>query len=234
MVGQILSRLREAESYTQGLQQNNRPFVTLADRVVRVGFNMDYANPIEISVAELQPPAPIIRSIFKSVNSILRGQERRDDIKTSITNQLKKIYNLSPAIQGSSEPQYLSRLFIGHSILNSIETRGKRIDRCVFTYRKLQETTRGTRRSHDITTSVFIERTITGSNTGDSRVLVIHFHEGGRSNVDINDPTLRVPLNGIINQANCREVIELYVDGCYYAKINRKSRVSICAFSLSS
>lgn len=204
--------LREAESYTQGLQQNNRPFVTLADRVVRVGFNMDYANPIEISVAELQPPAPIIRSIFKSVNSILRGQERRDDIKTSITNQLKKIYNLSPAIQGSSEPQYLSRLFIGHSILNSIETRGKRIDRCVFTYRKLQETTRGTRRSHDITTSVFIERTITGSNTGDNRVLVIHFHEGGRGNVDINDPTLRVPLNVIINQANCKEVIEVYVD----------------------
>ncbi|WP_341789706.1 ankyrin repeat domain-containing protein [Rickettsia endosymbiont of Polydrusus tereticollis] len=204
--------LREAESYTQGLQQNNRPFVTLADRVVRVGFNMDYANPIETSVAELQPPAPIIRSIFKSVNSILRGQERRDDIKTSITNQLKKIYKLSPAIQGSSEPQYLSRLFIGHSILNSVETRGKRIDKHILTYRKLQDTTRGTRRSHDITTSVFIERIIAGSNTGDSRVLVIHFHEGGRGDVDINDPTLRVPLNGIINQANCKEVIEVYVD----------------------
>lgn len=204
--------LREAESYTQGLQQNNRPFVTLADRVVRVGFNMDYANPIEISMAELQPPAPIIRTIFESVNSILRGQERRDDIKITITNQLKKIYKLSPAIQGSSEPKYLSRLFIGHSILNSVETRGKRIDKRVFTYRKLQETTRGTRRSHDITTSVFVERTIAGSNTGDSRVLVVHFHEGGRSNVDINDPTLRVPLNGIINQANCKEVIEVYVD----------------------
>ncbi|MCC8369105.1 MAG: hypothetical protein LN573_03430, partial [Rickettsia endosymbiont of Oxypoda opaca] len=205
--------LREAESYTQGLQQNNRPFVTLADRVVRVGFNMDYANPIETSVAELQPPAPIIRTIFESVNSDdAIGQERLDDIKTSITNQLKKIYKLSPAIQGSSEPQYLSRLFIGHAILNSIETRGKRIDKCVFTYRKLQQTTRGTRRSHDITTSVFVERTIAGSNTGDSRVLVVHFHEGGRSNVDINDPTLRVPLTGIIDQANCREVIELYID----------------------
>lgn len=204
--------LREAESYTQGLQQNNRPFVTLANRVVRVGFNMDYANPIEISMAELQPPAPIIRNIFRSVNSILRGQERRDDIKTTITNQLKKIYKLSPAVQGSSEPQYLSRLFIGHSILNSVETRGKRIDKRILTYRKLQQTTRGTRRSHDITTSVFVERTIAGSNTGDSRVLVIHFHEGGRSDVDINDPTLRVPLTGIINQANCKEVIEVYVD----------------------
>ncbi|MFP3012754.1 MAG: ankyrin repeat domain-containing protein [Rickettsia sp.] len=204
--------LREAESYTQGLQQNNRPFVTLADRVIRVGFNMDYANPIEISVAELQPPVPIIRSIFESVNSILRGQERRDDIKTTITDQLKKIYKLSPGIQGSSEPQYLSRLFIGHLILNTIENDETRIDKRVLTYKKLQKTTRGTRRNHDITTSVFVERTIAGSNTGDSRVLIIHFHEGGRSNVDINDPTLRVPLNGIINQANCKEVIELYVD----------------------
>ncbi|KHO02170.1 hypothetical protein JS61_08070 (plasmid) [Rickettsia felis] len=204
--------LRESESYTQGLQQNNRPFVTLADRVIRVGFNMDYTNPIAISMAELRPPAPIIRSIFRSVNSILRGQERRDDIKTTITDQLKKIYKLSPGTQGASEPQYLSRLFIGHSILNSVETRGKRIDKRVFTYRKLQETTRGTRCSHDIATSVFIERIIAGGNTGDSRVLVVHFHEGGRSNVDINDQALRVPLTGIINQANCKEVIEVYVD----------------------
>ncbi len=204
--------LREAESYTQGLQQNNRPFVTLADRVVRVGFNMDYTNPIKTSVAELQPPAPIIRSIFKSVNSILRGQERRDDIKTTITNQLKKIYKLSPGTQGSGEPQYLSRLFIGHSILNSVETRGKKIDKRVLTYKKLKETTRGTRRSHGIITSVFIERTIAGSNTGDSRILIVHFHEGGRDDVNINDSTLRVPLNGIINQANCKEVIEVYVD----------------------
>ncbi|MFP3012711.1 MAG: ankyrin repeat domain-containing protein [Rickettsia sp.] len=199
--------LREAESYMQGLQQNNRPFVTLADRVVRVGFNMDYANPIEISMAELQPPAPIIRTIFESINN---GDA--DVIRTTITNQLKKIYKLSPGVQGSSEPQYLSRLFIGHSILNSVDTRGKRIDKHVFTYRKLQKTTRGTRRSHDITTSIFTERTITGSDTGDNRVLVIHFHEGGRGDVDINDPTLRVPLTGIINQVNCKEVIELYVD----------------------
>jgi len=204
--------LREAESYTQGLQQNNRPFITLADRVVRVGFNMDYANPIKISMAELQPPAPIIRTIFESVNSILRGQERRDDIKTSIVDQLKKIHRLSPGTQGSGEPQYLSRLFIGHSILNSVENDETRIDKRVLTYKKLKETTRGTRRSHGITTSVFIERTIAGSNTGDSRILIVHFHEGGRDNIDINDPTLRVPLNGIINQANCKEVIEVYVD----------------------
>lgn len=205
--------LREAESYTQGLQQNNRPFVTLADRVVRVGFNMDYANPIAMSVAKLQPPAPIIRTIFESVNSDdAIGQERLDDIKTSITNQLKKIYNLSPAIQGSSEPQYLSRLFIGHAILNTIENDETRIAKHALTYKRSKDSTRGTRRSHDITTSVFVERTIAGSNTGDSRILVIHFHEGGRSNIDINDPTLRVPLNGIINQANCKEVIEVYID----------------------
>ncbi|WP_375326528.1 hypothetical protein [Candidatus Tisiphia endosymbiont of Nemotelus uliginosus] len=207
--------LREAEDYTQGLQQNNRPFVTLADRVVRVGFNMDYANPIEISVTELQPPSPIIGTIFESVNrGDDVGQRRLDSIKTIIANQLKKIYRLSPGTQGSSEPQYLSRLFIGHSILNSAIIRGKRIEKSVLTYHKSRETTRGARSSHGITTSVFVERTIAGSNTGNNRVLVVHFHEGGRDNVDINDLALRIPLNKIqgLNQANCKEIIEVYVD----------------------